>query len=170
VKLEPLTYQDIPRCVAIERQVFAGDSPWNSQAFQAELKAGYFYLVARTDEEAVAGYAGLAISGRENDRDAELHTIAVDPAYQGRGIGTALLKSVLAHADQLSAPIFLEVRTDNSTAFSLYERYGFSRIGLRKNYYRPSGADAFVMKREAVAIDIPGEEPSEPNGTEWTVQ
>jgi len=43
--------------------------------------------------------------------------------------------------------IFLEVRTDNATAIALYESEGFAKIGVRKRYYRASGADAYTMQR-----------------------
>jgi [ribosomal protein S18]-alanine N-acetyltransferase len=45
--------------------------------------------------------------------------------------------------------VFLEVRTDNDAARTLYETEGFLVVGLRRNYYRPSGADAYTMRREA---------------------
>jgi ribosomal-protein-alanine N-acetyltransferase len=60
-----------------------------------------------------------------------------------------LLRALLARADALFAPVFLEVRTDNNSALALYERHGFTRIGLRKRYYQPSGADAYSMMRPA---------------------
>ena len=54
----------------------------------------------------------------------------------------------LVHAaDLLDGPIFLEVRTDNVPAITLYESYGFSILGTRKGYYQPSGADAYAMMR-----------------------
>jgi ribosomal-protein-alanine N-acetyltransferase len=51
-------------------------------------------------------------------------------------------------ADELGATVFLEVRTDNEAARALYEAEGFTVVGLRKRYYRPSGADAYTMRRE----------------------
>ena len=79
--------------------------------------------------------------------EAEIHTIGVDPAHQGRGIGRALLRGLLAAADALHAEVFLEVRTDNEPARRLYESEGFTVVGLRRRYYRPSGADAHTMRR-----------------------
>jgi ribosomal-protein-alanine N-acetyltransferase len=38
------------------------------------------------------------------------------------------------------------VRADNTSAIRLYERHGFSRVGVRRGYYQPSGADALVMR------------------------
>lgn len=148
-RLEPLRRNHIRRCVEIERMLFAGDSPWPAPAFQAELDAGGHYLVALSDADEVAGYAGLAFAGVPGDWETSVHTIGVHPSYQGKGIGTALLTALLARADELEAPVFLEVRTDNDTAIRLYERHGFERLGVRKRYYQPSGADAYTMRRPA---------------------
>jgi ribosomal-protein-alanine N-acetyltransferase len=149
VKLAPLRRKDIPRCVEIERQLFAGDDPWSARAFHSELDAGGYYVGAYTDDDELVGYAGLATVGRPGDFESSVHTIGVDEAYQGQGLGTALLRALLARADELHAPVFLEVRTDNERALGLYARHGFTRIGVRKRYYQPSGADAYTMKRPA---------------------
>ncbi len=117
-------------------------------AFREELRAGHTYLAARIDGELV-GYGGVAVVGKPPGAEAEIHTIGVDPAHQGRGIGRALLRGLLAAADTLHATVFLEVRTDNDAARTLYETEGFVVVGLRRNYYRPSGADAYTMRREA---------------------
>lgn len=148
-ELRPLERRDIERCVALERELFAGDDPWSANAFRAELGSGAYYLGAFDADGQLVGYAGLASVGRPGQFEAELHTIGVDSKAQGSGIGTALLAAMLTRADELDAPVFLEVRTDNERAMRLYERHGFVRIGLRKRYYRPSGADAFTMKRPA---------------------
>lgn len=149
MKLAPLRRKDIRRCVEIERQLFAGDDPWSARAFHSELDSGGYYVGAYTDVDELVGYAGLATVGRPGDYESSVHTLGVDEAYQGQGIGTALLRALLARADELRAPVFLEVRTDNDRAVELYARHGFTRIGVRKRYYQPSGADAFTMKRSA---------------------
>ena len=46
--------------------------------------------------------------------------------------------------------MFLEVRIDNTPAIELYNREGFVVVGTRRNYYQPSGADAFTMQRPVV--------------------
>lgn len=146
--MEPLRRKDIRRCVEIEKILFPGDSPWSAHAFHAELDAGGHYLVIRPDDsDELIGYAGLAVVGRRGDYEASIHTIGVEPEHQGKGAGTALLTALLARADELAAPVFLEVRTDNVAAITLYERHGFKRVGLRKRYYQPSGADAYTMAR-----------------------
>jgi [ribosomal protein S18]-alanine N-acetyltransferase len=144
--IDALQPEDAIRCAELERQLFPGDDPWSERAFRDELQAGHFYLAARVDGELV-GYAGLGFVAGPPRAEAEIHTIGVDPAHQGHGIGRELLRGLLAAADSVSATVFLEVRTDNEPARALYESEGFTVIGVRKRYYRPSGADAHTMRR-----------------------
>jgi [ribosomal protein S18]-alanine N-acetyltransferase len=140
--IEPMVAADTPRCAELERLLFNGDDPWSSEAFMEAMAVGHHYLAAR-EGDSLIGYAGLVRVGTE----AEVHTLAVDPAHHRRGIGRALLRAVLGHA--VGATVFLEVRTDNESAICLYRSEGFDVIGIRRGYYRPSGADAFTMRRLA---------------------
>jgi ribosomal-protein-alanine N-acetyltransferase len=142
VLIGPMVAADAQRCAELECMVFDGDDPWSPEAFLEALAAGHHYLCAREDGSLI-GYAGLVRLGRE----AEVHTLAVDPAHQRRGIGRTLLRAILDHA--VGATVFLEVRTDNESAIRLYRSEGFDVIGTRRGYYRPSGADAFTMRRQA---------------------
>lgn len=140
IRIKPLRRKDAPRCAELERMLFAGDDPWSARAFVEAMAAGHHYVAAREDGGLV-GYAGVAVLGPE----AEVHTLAVDPVHQGRGIGRALLRELLAQAT--GATVFLEVRTDNEPAIALYRSEGFTVVGTRRGYYRPSGADAYTMRR-----------------------
>ena len=145
-KLKPA---DAGRCAELEAQLFDGDDPWPARVFEAELKAKHNHYVAARDGEGddkVIGYAGVARLGRQQPYEYEIHTIGVDPAYQGNGIGRGLLIRLLELAT--GGVVFLEVRTDNAAAIGLYESFGFVNVGLRKRYYRASGADAYTMRRD----------------------
>lgn len=142
VLIEPMVPADASRCAELECLVFKRDDPWQAEAFVEALAAGHYYLSAR-DGGSLIGYAGLARAGGE----AEIHTLAVDPAHHRRGIGRALLRAILDRAH--GATVFLEVRTDNVSAINLYRSEGFVVVGTRRRYYRPSGADAFTMRRES---------------------
>ena len=127
--------------------MFPGDDPWPAVAFIRELESAHnHYVAARLDGELV-GYAGVSRLGRKAPYEYEVHTIGVDKRFQGRGIGRALLDRLLEIAD--GGAVFLEVRTDNAAAIALYESVGFAVLGVRKRYYRVSGADAYTMRREA---------------------
>ena len=146
VVIDALTRDDAPRCAEFEALLFEGDDPWPAQAFLDELAAGHNHYVGARIDGTLVGYAGIARLGRHAPFEYEVHTIGVDPGYQGRGIGRRLLDDLLAFAEQ--GAVFLEVRTDNAAAIALYESVGFVTVGLRKRYYRVSGADAYTMRRE----------------------
>lgn len=147
VTLGPLTYADADRCAELEAQLFDGDDPWPAVAFQRELRSKTNHYVGARCGDTLVGYAGISRLGRVAPFEYEVHTIGVDPAYQGKGIGRRLLDALLDFAD--GGVVFLEVRTDNEAAIGLYRSMGFEQIGLRKRYYRVSGADAYTMRREA---------------------
>jgi ribosomal-protein-alanine N-acetyltransferase len=141
-----LTDADAARCAELEAQLFDGDDPWPATAFVRELDAPHnHYVAARTDDKLV-GYAGIARLGRKPPYEYEIHTIGVDAAYQGQGIGRRLLDELLRFAG--NSVVYLEVRTDNAAAIALYESAGFAIVGLRRRYYRVSRADAYTMRRD----------------------
>jgi ribosomal-protein-alanine N-acetyltransferase len=145
VVYDALTNSDATRCAELEVLLFGGDDPWPEAAFMRAVGAPHQRYVAARVNDHLVGYAGIARLGRTPPFEYEIHTIGVDPAYQGHGIGRGMMADLLAFADGV---IYLEVRTDNAPAIALYESLGFSTVGLRKRYYRPSGADAFTMRRD----------------------
>lgn len=138
---------DAVRCAELEAQLFEGDDPWPAAAFLRELAAEHIHYVAARADDKLIGYAGIARLGRKPPYEYEIHTIGVDPVYQAQGIGREILNRLLAFA--AGDPVYLEVRTDNVAAIAMYESAGFVIVGLRKRYYRVSGADAFTMQRPA---------------------
>jgi tRNA threonylcarbamoyl adenosine modification protein YeaZ/ribosomal-protein-alanine acetyltransferase len=147
VTIGALTPADAERCAELEAQLFDGDDPWPAVAFNRELASKHNHYVGARVAGALVGYAGISRLGRTPPFEYEVHTIGVDPAYQGRGIGRRLLDELLDFAD--GGVVYLEVRTDNEAAIALYRSTGFAQIGLRRRYYRVSGADAYTMRREA---------------------
>jgi ribosomal-protein-alanine N-acetyltransferase len=144
--LGPLVRTDAARCAELESQLFEGDDPWPARVFMAELEAKHNHYVAARADDKLVGYGGIARLGRKKPYEYEIHTIGVDAAYQGQGIGRQLLTALLEYAN--GGTIFLEVRTDNDAAISLYQSVGFVRVGMRRRYYRASGADAYTMRRD----------------------
>lgn len=148
VTLGPLTYADAGRCAELEALLFEGDDPWPAVVFERELHSATNHYVGARSSATLVGYAGISRLGRVAPFEYEVHTIGVDPGYQGQGIGRRLLNALLDFV--AGAVVFLEVRTDNEAAIGLYRSVGFEQIGLRKRYYRVSGADAYTMRRDAL--------------------
>ncbi len=148
VTIGALTPADAARCAELEAQLFDGDDPWPAVAFHRELASKHNHYVAARTNGMLVGYAGISRLGRKPPFEYEVHTIGVDRAYQGQGIGRRLLDELLKFAD--GGVVYLEVRTDNEVAIALSRGLGFERVGLRRRYYRVSGADAYTMRREAL--------------------
>ena len=149
VTIDGLTAADADRCAELESLLFRGDDPWPTAAFVRELAADHNHYVAARRDDTLVGYGGISRLGRTPPFEYEIHTIGVDPAYQGRGIGRRMLDELLNIA--AGGVVHLEVRTDNATAIALYRSAGFTEVGLRRRYYRISGADAYTMRREALS-------------------
>lgn len=140
-----LTRGDAGRCAELESVLFGGDDPWPEVAFVRELAARHLRYVAARVGDILVGYAGIARLGRVAPFEYEIHTVGVDPGYQRRGIGRGMMERLL---DGVDGAVFLEVRTDNEPAITLYQSLGFVTMGLRKRYYQASGADAYTMRRD----------------------
>ena len=140
--VEPMRRRHLKRVIEIEDQVYP--RPWTHRTFVSELghvRAGTrHYLVAYVGDVLV-GYAGMMFVGD----DAHITNVAVDPAWQGRGVATELMLdlSLVAH-DRGCAAMTLEVRHTNVAAQHLYRRFGFAPVGVRKKYYENTD-DAIVM-------------------------
>lgn len=90
----------------------------------------------------IVGFSGMWILYDE----AHVTTIGVLPEYRGLGLGELLLSHLFDEARRRRAEwLTLEVRVSNSPAQALYEKYGFTRQGLRRRYYSDNGEDAYIM-------------------------
>lgn len=142
--LEPMQEGDIEQVMAIENSVYP--HPWSRGNFLDSLASGYEAWVAREPTFKLAGYF-LAMPVVD---EMHLLNISVRADLQGEGLGRRLLDRVGALARrQGMTSILLEVRPSNRRALSVYERYGFVRIGLRRAYYPADGGtreDAIVMR------------------------
>lgn len=142
--LRRMRWWDIEPAAALERELF-GPTAWSAETFWSELArpSTRDYLVAERDE-ALLGYAGLMLT----EHQADVQTVAVAPAGRGTGLGSRLLTALLDAARERGAgAVLLEVRSDNAAAIALYSRHGFERIAVRRGYYQPERADAWVMRR-----------------------
>ncbi|AGF71600.1 ribosomal protein S18-alanine N-acetyltransferase [Corynebacterium halotolerans] len=151
MEIRALQTRDAARCAELEQILFPGDNPWSRDIFAIEFSHPHtFYLGVfddEGDEEVLVAYAGMAMLGPRDDPEFEIHTIAVDPEHQRRGLGRLLMDQLMHAADSFDGQVFLEVRTDNAPAIAMYEAFGFVNQGVRRNYYQPSGADAYTMSR-----------------------
>lgn len=134
---------DAPIVASLARR--ADPFSWTVQDFLTAAKAGNVVTLAFS-EEVLVGFFVLQLVLDES----ELMDIAVDPAYQSRGFGRALLTEAFKTAKLSGAGLMhLEVRIGNARARGLYESFGFAIDAVRRNYYRTETGreDAVLMTR-----------------------
>ena len=136
---------DVPAIAALERLCFS--EPWREQSLQEQISSPLAVTLVCRDEAGLLGYAyGSAIPP-----EGELYRIAVGLDARRGGIGTLLLTSFLTEMKARGATsVYLEVRESNSPARALYERNGFSLVGIRKNYYRAPLENAVIMLKKGL--------------------
>jgi ribosomal-protein-alanine N-acetyltransferase len=135
---------DLPEVLAIEYAVYS--FPWTNGNFLDSLNSGYDTWVLRDASHNLVGYFLMMPAVDE----AHLLNITVHSELHGRGIGRTMLDhGVQCARDKGLASVLLEVRPSNQRAFAIYTRYGFQRIGVRRNYYpapNKTREDAIVMR------------------------
>lgn len=122
-------------------------APWGEGEFAALLmQPGVGGWIARAQDEPVA-----FILVRSAADEAEILTLAVQPAHRRRGFAADLVNEACRSLRAAGARrLFLEVAHDNAPARRLYARCGFAEDGRRKNYYREgreTAVDAVLMSR-----------------------
>jgi ribosomal-protein-alanine N-acetyltransferase len=147
--IEPVTSpEEIDTILTIEQASFT--NPWTREMYVAELKnrgVSFFYR-ARAADGRVVGFCSF---WRVLD-ELHINNLAVVPEWRRQGVASALLTFVVAEGRRLGARrAMLEVRRSNEAALYLYERFGFTVMGVRSNYYTNPVEDALVLWREESA-------------------
>jgi ribosomal-protein-alanine N-acetyltransferase len=137
--------EDLDGVLALEEASF--NNPTTREWYEGELKRPEvcFIYVLRAPDRPVAGFCAFWLVVDQ----AHINNLAVLPELRGQGLGTQLLESVIVEAAHLGAILLtLEVRQSNEPALRLYEKAGFYREGVRKNYYTNPIEDALILSRK----------------------
>jgi [ribosomal protein S18]-alanine N-acetyltransferase len=119
---------DLPALLELETALFGGDNSLGEGLLRRELEIGFGWVIGTP----AYAYALVRADGPLID----LTRIGVLPAWQGNGLGPALLEKVLS----LGKETMLTVRKDNRRALKIYMAHGFQIVS-----HHPT--DAWVMRR-----------------------
>ncbi len=142
--LQAMQDSDLEAVMDIEQTAYS--HPWTRGNFRDALASGYWAQCLRVHDE-LLGYV-VAMAGVE---ETHLLNITVATARQGQGWAHMMLDALCLWSRRQGAQwLWLEVREGNQRALQVYERYGFRRVGLRKDYY-PAGRQ---QREHAVVMSL----------------
>jgi len=141
IEVSRATVDALPGIAEIERASIT--PPWSQSALADEFLRSFIAVASDG-----GGVLGFCVLRRVSVDEAELFRIAVCPAARRRGVGDMLMQAALKFACKNAlTTVYLEVRESNAAAISLYEKHGFAKTGLRKNYYDDPAEGAVIMTR-----------------------
>ena len=125
---------------AIENECFA--HPWSRGSLENALSDPNAVFCVAIENGGVIGYIGMIFVLDEG----YICNVAVSQSFRKRGVGSALIQTLVTHCKKNDfAFLTLEVRESNAAARSLYEDFGFVKVGERKNYYTDPTENAVLM-------------------------
>ena len=142
---------DVPALTALEAACFS--PPWTPAQILDEVTRVPPDMVLVLEGPGSPGGAPAGIRAYCSFRLVvdEMHVmnVAVDPDCRRQGLARRLLHFAMARAARAGARrALLELRAGNREALALYESLGFTRLGVRREYYREPTEDALVLARE----------------------
>ena len=135
-----MTAEDVPFISRLEEETFS--MPWSADSFLEMIsKEDARYYVAEEDGRLLGGCGVLMIAGEGN-----ITNVAIAPEARNRGIGTALLRHLMAEGDREGLTAYtLEVRVSNAAVIHVYEKLGFVSAGVRPGFYEKPVEDALIF-------------------------
>jgi len=138
ITIRKARFTDIESVFEIEQE--SGGS-WTQLQFIQELHTEFSLFLIAEHEDSVAGYL---IAWKVAD-EIQLNNIAVRKTLRKQGIGNNLLSEMNTSCSGKCYSVFLEVRSRNIDAINFYSNNGFTKTGVRKNYYNDD--DALLMEK-----------------------
>ena len=139
--ISSLSQSDLPAAFQIEKRAHA--FPWSEHTFVSNQGERYLNYQLTVEGRMAAFAITLVVLD-----EATLFNIAVDPDFQRRGLGKALLEHLIDELEKRGVlTLWLEVRASNVAAIALYESLGFNEATIRRNYYPTADGreDAIIM-------------------------
>lgn len=137
ISFRKMEIRDLDEVYSIESEVFS--DPWPKEIFEMEMEHDAFVLIK--DEHLI----GYMCSWQVLD-ECTITNVSIKPEFQRQGFGANIFHELFSYMDKREVRFYyLEVRASNQAATMLYNKLGFTRIGLRKSYYHNPVEDAVVM-------------------------
>ncbi len=142
VHIRPAVEADLPTINAIyNEEILHGVATWDMEPWPLERRQAWFhdpaielYLVVAELDGSVVGFAYLSLyRQRAGYRFTREDTVYIDPRFQRRGIGRALLAHLLEHARALEVhALIARIEASNESSIALHRAFGFEVVGRER--------------------------------------
>jgi len=146
VEIKEMTLSDLNNIYDLEIKTYK--YPWSKNILRGCVINKYDCFIATINKQ-IAGYLIAKISSPES----HILNLTIDKNYRNNGIASQFLEMVILKCILLKSNIiFLETRLSNLPAISLYIKFGFKKIGVRKNYYKSKNGreDAVIFSMSVI--------------------
>lgn len=150
VKVLRMTKEDVEDVFHIEELIHPNHH-WSKDSFYNEIanNLAYYYCV-KNENNKILAYIGVW----QILEEAHVTTLGVHPDFRGLQLAQILLIQALKDCyKNMIKYVTLEVRESNVPAISLYEKFLFESIGMRKKYYQDNGENALIMFTQNIWYD-----------------
>lgn len=141
MEIKQLTLAHLTQALRIEQ-----DAPdaWTRAQLADTLQNPLWLCEGVWEQNELLGHCLMQLAGDT----AEIHAVTVAAAHRRRGAAQALLAACAAEAAAHGAArLLLEVRESNAAARALYQKTGFTALGVRKNFYAQPAENAIIMEK-----------------------
>ena len=132
MNIQPARQQDLPEIMAVQRAAFEAEAQlvndWNipplTQTLDEladDLRKGIMLMAVNEDGKIVG-----TVRGHKAPDGFYIGRLAVQPQWQGRGCGSALLKTIIAEAGATRLVLFTSTKSERN--LRLYEKFGFTHF------------------------------------------
>ena len=142
MKIEKMTKEHLESVYIMETECFS--HPWSRESLESEIENQTSHFLVAIENNEVVGYIGMSIVIDEG----YIFNVAVKENSRNKGVATALINELVTYGKKNNFSfITLEVRESNEPARSLYSKFGFIKVGERKDYYTDPKENAILMTK-----------------------
>ena len=141
ISIKPLTKKDIDMCYELDSNTI---SLWTKKQWSNEFKKEGVKIFGLLISNFVIGICAYHVVHDE----AQINYFVVNREFRKRGYGSFLMSYLIELCEKLDInKILLEVSQENNAAQKFYDRFNFSTVGIRKNYYK-DGSNALLKEKQ----------------------
>ena len=141
ISIKEINEKDIDLCYELDSNTI---SLWSKNQWVNEFKKEGIKVFCLSLENLVIGICVVQVVLDE----AQINYFVVNQKFRKRGFGSHLMSFLVKQCERLNInKLLLEVSKKNVIAEKFYNRFDFSTVGIRRNYYK-DGSDALLKEKK----------------------